>query len=88
MITGIGDGQGSLAGFDSWGREEWDTTERLNWTELITIVIYNLFNFSWSWSPPIILIFTAFPTIFAILNLNNYVQKYLIISFGYIKCVN
>ena len=28
------DGQGGLACCDSWGREESDTTERLNWTEL------------------------------------------------------
>ena len=27
--------QGSLACCDSWGRKESDTTERLNWTELI-----------------------------------------------------
>ena len=27
---GDGDGQGSLACCDSWGRTEWDTTERLN----------------------------------------------------------
>ena len=26
----IGDGQGGLACCDSWGRKEWDTTERLN----------------------------------------------------------
>ena len=31
---GVGDGQGGLACFDSWGRKESDTTERLNWTEL------------------------------------------------------
>ena len=31
---GVGDGQGSLACCDSWGRKESDTTERLNWTEL------------------------------------------------------
>ena len=31
---GDGDGQGSLACCDSWGRKESDTTERLNWTEL------------------------------------------------------
>ena len=31
---GVGDGQGSLACCDSWGRKELDTTERLNWTEL------------------------------------------------------
>ena len=28
---GIGDGQGGLACFDSWGRKKLDTTERLNW---------------------------------------------------------
>ena len=32
---GAGDGQGGLACCDSWGRKESDTTERLNWTELI-----------------------------------------------------
>ena len=31
---GVGDGQGGLACCDSWGCEESDTTERLNWTEL------------------------------------------------------
>ena len=30
---GIGDGQGGLACFGSWGRKELDTTERLNWTD-------------------------------------------------------
>ena len=30
---GFGDGQGGLACCDSWGHEELDTTERLNWTE-------------------------------------------------------
>ena len=28
---GVGDGQGGLAGCDSWGHKESDTTERLNW---------------------------------------------------------
>ena len=32
---GAGDEQGGLACCDSWGRKESDTTERLNWTELI-----------------------------------------------------
>ena len=32
---GVGDGQGSLACCGSWGRKESDTTERLNWTELM-----------------------------------------------------
>ena len=32
---GVGDGQGGLVCSNSWGRKESDTTERLNWTELI-----------------------------------------------------
>ena len=32
---GVGDGQGGLACCDSWGRKESDTTEQLNWTELM-----------------------------------------------------
>ena len=32
---GVGDGQGDLACCDLWGRKESDTTERLNWAELI-----------------------------------------------------
>ena len=35
---GVGDGQGGLARCNSWGRKELDTTERLNWNELIEIV--------------------------------------------------
>ena len=31
---GVGDGQGGLACWGSWGRKESDMTERLNWTEL------------------------------------------------------
>ena len=31
---GVGDGQGSLACGDSWGRKESDTTEWLDWTGL------------------------------------------------------
>ena len=36
---GVVDGQGGLACCESWGRKESDTTERLNWTELM-----NYFN--------------------------------------------
>ena len=32
---GVGDGQGGLACCNSRGCKEWDTTERLNWTELV-----------------------------------------------------
>ena len=37
-IPGVGDGQGGMACCGSWSHEESDTTERLNWTELITYV--------------------------------------------------
>ena len=34
---GVGDPQGGLACFDSWGLKESDTTEQLSWTELLWI---------------------------------------------------
>ena len=34
----VGDGKGGLASCDSWGRKESDTTEWLNWTELILML--------------------------------------------------
>ena len=37
---GVGDGQGGLACCGPWGRKESDTTEWLNWTELILLCIY------------------------------------------------
>ena len=37
QALGFGDGQGSLACCSPWGRKESNTTERLNWTELIHI---------------------------------------------------
>ena len=40
---GVGDGQGGLACFDSWGCKELDMTERLNWTES-TLQCSFLFN--------------------------------------------
>ena len=33
---GVGDGQGGLECCNSWGHKESDTTEQLNWTELIS----------------------------------------------------
>ena len=39
---GIGDGQRGLACWDSWGRKESDTTERLNWTDLNWTHIYGI----------------------------------------------
>ena len=37
QVLGVGDGQGSLACCDSWGRRESDTAERLNRIELKTV---------------------------------------------------
>ena len=34
---GVGDGQGGLECCNSWSRKESDTTERLNWTELLLL---------------------------------------------------
>ena len=34
QALGVGDGQGGLACYDSWGRKESDMTERLNSTDL------------------------------------------------------
>ena len=42
---GAGDGQGGLVCCISWGCKELDTTERLNWTELMATVC--LFLFFW-----------------------------------------
>ena len=38
---GVGDGQGDLACYDSWGRKESDTTERLNWTEILIAIYFS-----------------------------------------------
>ena len=35
QALGVGDGQGSLACCSPWGQKELDTTERLNWTEVL-----------------------------------------------------
>ena len=35
QAPGVGDGQGGLACCSPWGHKESDTTERLNWTELL-----------------------------------------------------
>ena len=38
--SGVGDGQGGLACCDSWGRKESDTTEGLNWKDVIKTFLY------------------------------------------------
>ena len=37
---GVGDGQGGLACCNSWGCKESDTTERLNWPHLYTLICW------------------------------------------------
>ena len=37
QALGVGDGQGTLVCWSPWGHKELDTTERLNWTELVLI---------------------------------------------------
>ena len=37
---GVGDGQGGLACYDSWSRKESDTTEQLNWAELMLVYMH------------------------------------------------
>ena len=39
---GFGDGQGGLACCDLWGRKESDTTEQLNWTDMIVPLHFQL----------------------------------------------
>ena len=52
--SGVGDGQGGLACCDSWGRKESDTTEQLNWTELmgldVMILVFWMFSFKSTFS--------------------------------------
>ena len=38
QAPGVGDGQGSLACCSPWGHKELDTTQRLNWTELMHLL--------------------------------------------------
>ena len=40
LTSGVGDGQWGLACCDSWGHKESDTTEWLNWTELMLFLIF------------------------------------------------
>ena len=63
QAPGVGDGQGGLVCCSPWGRRESDTTERLNWTELVpstsplhlltpTLPIYSLSSFHVALSVP------------------------------------
>ena len=62
----VGDGQGGLACCDSWGRKESDTTERLNWTELMgpdaMILVFRMLSFKPTFS---LFSFTFFKRLFS-----------------------
>ena len=49
---GVGDGQGGLVCWDSWGRKESDTTERLIWSDLIWKYVivsgYSFYTYIWT----------------------------------------
>ena len=45
---GLGDGQGGLVCCDSWGCKELDTTELLNWTELMYVYIIKSLVLFWT----------------------------------------
>ena len=55
LSPGVGDEQGGLVCCDSWGRKELDTTERLIWSDLMTLgklfcPLYSLdSSFVWRW---------------------------------------
>ena len=47
QTPGVGDGQGGLACCSSWGRKESDMTERLNWTECLTLKMCRYIRHPW-----------------------------------------
>ena len=58
QAPGVGHGQGSLACCSPWGHKESDTTERLNWTELIPP--FDLLMSTRVSSPSVFLLYTLF----------------------------
>ena len=52
LVSGVGDGQEGLVCCSPWGCKESDTTEQLNWTELVTQTVKNLpaMPETWVWS--------------------------------------
>ena len=47
---GVGNGQGSLACCSLWGHKELDTTEKLNWTDMICIYFFLFLTYFTPWS--------------------------------------
>ena len=51
---GVGDRQGGLVCWDSWGRKESDTTERLNWTASLYLRLWDSLKFFSSHTPSLL----------------------------------
>ena len=47
QALGAGDGQESLACCSPWGCKEWDTTERLNWTDIYKHTVLLVWGIFW-----------------------------------------
>ena len=65
-IPGVGDGQGGLACCGSWGGRESDTTERLNWTEVM-IIQDDIWDSFLNWMEGVCLLNIHFYSIFLLL---------------------
>ena len=75
---GVGDGQGGLACCDSWGCKESDTTEWLNWTELMNN--NKIMRMSFYWVPNMCQALNLWHII-AFNLLNNHIKKWLFLLF-------
>ena len=56
-ILGVGDGQGGLACYDSWGLKESDMTEQLNWTEGVNTCNWQLIVYAFTWKEQLLFTF-------------------------------
>ena len=63
---GVGDGQGGLACFGSLGHKESDTTERLNWTDVVILPFFGialLRDWNENWPFPVLWPLLSFPNL-------------------------
>ena len=73
---GVGDGQGGLVCCSSWGHKKWDTTERLNWTELNHLALKKYIMILLSYIYKLLFIQLSYINIFN-LSLNNSTRWFL-----------
>ena len=64
QILGVGEGQGSLACCSSWGHKKLDTTERLNWTDGVVLILSLCSHPSFSFLLIVIFIISALKSCF------------------------